>query len=89
MTRRKDRPQLGEGIDLNRSSERDISAATGLSRRQIWQARQVASIPADEFEQLLASDAVPTVTKLVAIARRQSRDPARRRARCPRCGGPL
>lgn len=86
---RKTRPRRGDPIAPG-ASERDIAAAVGLSRRRIWEAKQAASIPEDEFEALIESDDPPSITALVNVARRRAglTVPARSR-RCPHCGGAL
>ena len=57
-------------------SERDLARELGISRAFMWRAKQVASIPEEEFEALVESDNPPTVSELVAMAgSRASRSP--------------
>lgn len=87
MSRKKIRPQPGDPL-TDGMSERDIAATGIMTRREIQDAKAVASIPEDVFERLIESGKPPTKTALVAIGR--GRNPARRRARCcPHCGGQL
>ena len=87
MSKRKIRPKRGD-LTPPGASQRDIAAATGLSTRQQWQARLIASIPEEEFERLIESDDVPTITELVNVARRRD-GLAKRVRKCPHCGGAL
>jgi hypothetical protein len=87
MSARKQRPARGTEIAPG-TSERDIAAALGKSRRFLWQCKQVASIPEDEFEALYEGDNPPTITELVNVARRRAGLRERER-RCPHCGHSL
>ena len=71
MSRRKQRPERGGCLPQN-PSERDIAAFTGMSRRQIWQAKKIAEIPVEEFEALIESDNPPTVTELLNVAHQRA-----------------
>ena len=89
MSKRKIRPQQGGVLPTN-PSERDLAAFTGMSRRQIWQAKKIASIPEEEFEKLVESDNPPTVSELLNVAhRRAGSKPANLQNCCPHCGGKL
>jgi hypothetical protein len=52
-------------------SERQLSKQLGISRVVFWRAKQVASIPEEEFEAMIESDQPPTVSQLVEHARGQ------------------
>ena len=52
-------------------SERQLSKQLGISRAVFWRAKQVASIPEEEFEAMSESDHPPTVSQLVEHARGQ------------------
>lgn len=93
MSRRKARPEHGEPI-VPGMSERDIAAALGVSRRWIWQIKQVAEIPKPEFERLIErgheTGTMPTLSQLVDVARRRATPRRRRMPKvCPHCGGGL
>lgn len=87
MTRKKVRPQRGDPLTED-MSERDI-AATGLcTRRELQRWKALATIPKDQFEELLDSENIPSGAKIVAAFR--GHNPVQRRARCcPHCGGQL
>lgn len=73
---------------------RKAAEAAGLSRGQMYRALAVASIPEDDFEAAVESDAPPTVTQLVKDARerrgpRAPRTQGQRLRRCPHRGGDL
>lgn len=77
-----------------RSARREAADSAGVSRSWVWRAAQVASIPEDEFEELVESDEPPTVSALVEIGRHRRQLPergaqGRRLTRCPHCGGDL
>ncbi|MBM7329473.1 hypothetical protein JS562_41430 [Agrobacterium sp. S2] len=89
MSKKKIRPQQGGVLPAN-PSERDLAAFTGMSRRQIWQAKKIASIPEDEFEKLVESDNPPTVSELLNVAHYRAKSkPAYLPNVCPHCGGKL
>lgn len=67
MSAKKQRPSKG-GILPDHPSVRDLAAFTGMSTRQIWQAKKIAEIPAEEFDRLVESDEPPTVTELLRVA---------------------
>jgi hypothetical protein len=87
MTARKARPNRGEPVRPGDSS-RDIAAKLGMSRRQQWQARKIAEIPADEFDAMVESDNPPTVAELLDVAQHRAGS-AKVQRRCPHCGGVL
>lgn len=58
-----------------RSERRQIADAAGMSRHQMYQAMQVASIPRDEFERLVESEEPPTLTELARIGRGEQSKP--------------
>ncbi len=88
MSRKKVRPVFGDPIAPS-MSERDIAAAVGMSRRQIQDAKAIASIPEEEFERLIESDNPPTVTAFADLARGRAGLKKRRLSRCPHCGEKL
>jgi len=67
----------------------------GITKSLSYKCRLLASIPKDEFEELLAKRPMLTETKLIAYARsrRGTRGPGGRPPRspsvCPHCGGKL
>ncbi len=75
----------------DRSEVRKAAEAAGLSRGQMYRCLAIASIPEEEFEELIESDDPPTKTALVAHA--QNKEPphstTRRLSFCPHCGGDL
>ena len=69
---------------------RKAAEAAGLSRGQTWRALQVASIPEDDFEEMIESEEPPTVTALVRHATGKTDKPQGRRLKwCPHCGADL
>ena len=58
-----------------RSERRKIMEDAGMSRHQMYQAMQVASIPEDEFEQLVESQEPPSITELARIGRGEQSKP--------------
>lgn len=84
MTAKKQRPEKGGTLPPN-PSQRDLAAFTGMSRRQIWQAKKIADIPEDEFERLVESDNPPTISELLDVAQRRAGS-SRKRRTCPHCG---
>lgn len=84
MTVRKERAKRGEPV-MPGDSQRDVAAKLGISRRQIWQMKKIASIPAEEFEALVESDDPPTVTGLLDLAHHRAKSVRH----CPHCGGAL
>jgi len=85
VSKRKERPALGTPVTPDMSL-RDIGAALGLSPRLLWQCKQIASIPQDEFEAALAAPLKPTTESLVNLARRRNGSEPRRTERCAHCG---
>ena len=53
------------------ASDRQLSKQFGISRVVFWRAKQVASIPEEEFEAMIESEHPPTVSQLVEHARGQ------------------
>lgn len=86
MSAKKQRPARGGVLPAN-PSERDLAAFTGMSRRQIWQAKKMAEIPEAEFERMVESDNPPSVSELLDVA--HQRAGSARRKCCPHCGGVL
>ncbi|TAV04044.1 hypothetical protein [Rhizobium ruizarguesonis] len=87
MSAKKKRPAKGGQLPTN-PSERDLASFTGMSRRQIWQAKKIAEIPEDEFDRMVESDNPPTVTELLNVAQRRAGS-KRKLHVCPHCGGAL
>lgn len=87
MSPRKERPTRG-GVLPPDPSERDLAAFTGMSRRQIWQAKKIAEIPETEFEAMVESDNPPTVAELLNLAHQRAGS-ERKKPKCPHCGGDL
>ena len=87
MSARKMHPKPGDAVRPG-MSERDISVAIGMSRRKIWEAKQIASIPQEEFERLVESDNPPLPSDLVNVAQKRAGS-VRRVKCCPHCGGEL
>ena len=54
---------------------RKLAEDAGLSRHQMYQAVQVASIPEDEFERLVESQEPPSITELARIGRGEQSKP--------------
>ena len=52
-----------------KSDMRTACEAAGMSRHQMYQALQVARIPADEFERLIESADPPSITDLARFGR--------------------
>ncbi len=71
MSEKKQRPSKG-GVLPKNPSERDLAAFTGMSRRQIWQAKKIAEIPEEEFDRLVESENPPTVTQLLQVAHQRA-----------------
>lgn len=89
MTAKKQRPKPGDRVQPG-DSERDLAIKLGMSRRQIWQAKKIAGIPEDQFEELVEGDNPPTVSALLDLAHhRAGSDQVARVATCPHCGGKL
>lgn len=78
------RPELGTPLTRG-MSRRDISAAIGMTRREIEECLALASIPKDEFNALLERDEVPSIRQLVLLARRRAGKSTERERRCPNC----
>ena len=73
-----------------KSDQRKLAEAAGLSRHQMYQAVQIASIPEDEFERLVESLEPPSLTDLARIGRGDQSKPKAAKAKCcPHCGGAL
>lgn len=53
----------------DKSDMRKACEAAGMSRHQMYQALQVASVPRDEFERLVESADPPSITDLARIGR--------------------
>ncbi|MCQ1778248.1 hypothetical protein NOJ05_13655 [Neorhizobium galegae] len=88
MSARKERPSKGGALPAN-PSERDLAAFTGMSRRQIWQAKKIAEIPEEEFDRMVESDEPPSVTELLNVAHRRAGSRRKTACSCPHCGGEL
>jgi hypothetical protein len=83
---KKQHPQRGDAVTAG-MSYRDIAIATGLSRRKIATALEIASIPKDEFDRLMEADEPASVSTLRKLARsRTGKSPTYER-KCPHCGG--
>ena len=81
-------PNKKRGPD--RSETRKAAEAAGISRGQMYRMLDIASIPKDQFEDLIEGDNPPTMTELVRIARSKEAQPVPRRLGvCPHCGGDL
>jgi hypothetical protein len=80
----------GERPSAEPPSERELAKQLEVSRAWLWRARQVYSIPEDEFEAMVESENVPTIERLVQYARSgELTRPKRGRKQCPHCGGEL
>lgn len=73
---------------------RKVAEAAGISRSQMWNWMQMATIPEEEFDAILESKKIIKSRQVVEYARRRrgmapSPDPAPRLHACPHCGGDL
>ena len=69
-----------------KSNMRKMAEQAGMSRYQMYRALAIASIPEDEFEKLIESDNVPTLTELEEIATKKKKPATTRLKVCPSCG---
>lgn len=58
-----------------RGERRKMMDEIGISRHQMYQAIQIANIPEDEFERLIASQEPPSLTELARIGRGEQSKP--------------
>ena len=65
--KRTDQPDIGAGTNL---SQKEVSAAAGISKRQAVTAVRVANVPVDQFEAAIEQPKPATVTQLAEMATR-------------------
>lgn len=61
------------GTDTHTPSRGEAAREAGMSKHQQVQAVRVANVPADQFEKLVESESLPTVTELVGMGDRYNR----------------
>jgi len=85
---KKERPRLGDPITPGMSL-RDIAAAWGWSRKQVALALDYATIPEEEFEEVLqtARNSREMMANLKRLARTRAGKSVWYERRCPHCGG--
>src|SRR5215475_14861824 len=98
MSKLKQRPLRGE-LTTPDMSERDICVALGISRLELWERKQLATVPKEEFEALLNAPIESLFRRrgmkqwdknIGDVARRRAGlEPRDKSGYCPHCGQPM
>jgi len=94
MSARKQRPEPGARVTPGMSL-RDVAAAIGTNKTELSRWVRLASVPTEDFEQILEARNRPgikhgklTAQKILDLSRGWDKSETKKRRLCPHCGKP-